>query len=158
MVLDASLLNTHYYKVWIKGKVEQSKENEKYTSVGKYGNTDDSRCSGTKRLLSNWLLVFRHEERETQFLLCWLFLHRPQSTAPPPSETGPVESQISTNVFFEITKFSAHRFWAWRHSHPSTFPIWVFLLWHLWLSYPLRTSVDCTHWEPNRSKPNQTKW
>ena len=24
MVLDASLLNTQYYKVWIKGKVEQS--------------------------------------------------------------------------------------------------------------------------------------
>ena len=26
MVLDAGLLNTHYYKVRIKGKVEQSKE------------------------------------------------------------------------------------------------------------------------------------
>ena len=26
MVLDASLLNTQHYKVWIKGKVEQSKE------------------------------------------------------------------------------------------------------------------------------------
>ena len=26
MVLDATLLNTQYYKVWIKGKVEQSRE------------------------------------------------------------------------------------------------------------------------------------
>ena len=26
MVLDASLLNTQYYKAWIKGKVEQSRE------------------------------------------------------------------------------------------------------------------------------------
>ena len=26
MVLDASLLNTQYYKLWIKGKVEQSRE------------------------------------------------------------------------------------------------------------------------------------
>ena len=26
MVLDAALLNTQHYKVWIKGKVEQSRE------------------------------------------------------------------------------------------------------------------------------------
>ena len=26
MLLDGSLLNTHHYKVWIKGKVEQSRE------------------------------------------------------------------------------------------------------------------------------------
>ena len=26
MVLDASLLNTQHYKVWIKGKVEQTRE------------------------------------------------------------------------------------------------------------------------------------
>ena len=36
MVLDAALLNTQYYKVWIKGKVEKSKERSStlpYTSV-----------------------------------------------------------------------------------------------------------------------------
>ncbi len=27
---------------------------------------------------------------------------------------------------------------------PVTFPTWVFLLWHLWLSHPSRTSVNCT--------------
>ena len=120
--------------------------------------------SGTKRLLTSW--VFRHEERETQFVLCQLFLHRPQPTpswtAQPrvkistlwpnkraahpvvPIRTGLAQSQISTNVFFEITKFSAHRFRAWRPSHPSPISyLWV-LLWHLWWSYPLRASVNCT--------------
>ena len=39
--------------------------------------------SGTKRLLTFFLLlVFRLEERETQFLLCWLFLHRPSVNSP----------------------------------------------------------------------------
>ena len=36
MVLDVSLLNTQYYKVWIKGKVDQSRERSSalsYTSV-----------------------------------------------------------------------------------------------------------------------------
>ncbi len=36
MVLDASLLNTQHYKVWIEGKVEQSMERSSafpYTSV-----------------------------------------------------------------------------------------------------------------------------
>ena len=36
----------------------------KYTGPGKYETLTTLRCSGTKRL------VFRHEERETQFLLC----------------------------------------------------------------------------------------
>ena len=34
MILDTSLLNTQHYKVWIKGKVEQSREMP-YTSVWK---------------------------------------------------------------------------------------------------------------------------
>ena len=40
-----------------------------------------------------------------------------------------VQAQISTNFFFffQIPKFSAHRFRAWRHSHPRIpFPIWGF--------------------------------
>ena len=38
------------------------------------------------------------------------------------------------------------------------------LLWKWWLSYPLRTSVNCTNWlhtwtlNPHSSKPNQTEW
>ena len=143
-------------------------------------------CSGTKRLFTSWLLVFRHEARETHFLLCWLFLHRPQPTpsltarprikisthwpnkraAHPvaPSWTALAQSQISTNVFFEITKFPSHRFRTWRHSHSGFISYLGVLLWHLWLSYPLRASVNCTNvctctcTKPNSSKPNQTEW
>ena len=79
--------------------------------------------SGTKCLLTSWLLLFRHEERETQFLLCWLFLHRslvnPQLNCPAqspisthwpnkraahpvdPSWTALTQVQISTNVFIK---------------------------------------------------------
>ena len=33
MVLDASLLNTQHYKVWIKGKVEQSRNSSSALSL-----------------------------------------------------------------------------------------------------------------------------
>ena len=42
----------------------------KYTDAGKYETLTTLCCSGTKRLLTSWL---RHEERETQCLLCWLY-------------------------------------------------------------------------------------
>ena len=96
----------------------------KYTNIGKYETLTTLRCSGTKRLLTSWLLIFRHEERETQFLLCWLFLHRPQST-PQLDWPGP-ESNLNWHIFSKITKFSAHRFRAWHHSHPRPFPICFF--------------------------------
>ena len=56
--------------------------------------------SGTKLLLSSWLLGFRHEEREIQFLLCWLF-HLTQQRAAhhiDPNWTGLVQLQISTRL------------------------------------------------------------
>ena len=62
------------------------------------------RCSGTKRLLTSWLLVFRHEERETQFLLCWLFLHRPQST-PQLARPGPARPRVKS----QLTAFFKNR-------------------------------------------------
>ena len=37
--------------------------------------------SGTKLLLPSWLLGFQHEERATQFLLCWLFYLTPPCAA-----------------------------------------------------------------------------
>ena len=43
MVLDTSLLNTQHYKVWIKGKVEQSRERSSYRK-GKLGVTLDYNC------------------------------------------------------------------------------------------------------------------
>ena len=53
--------------------------------------------------------------------------------------------KISTNCFFQKSpKISAPPFRAWRHLHPSPISYLGFLLWHLWLSYPLRASVNCT--------------
>ena len=81
--------------------------------------------------------VFRHEERETQFLSMLTFLSDPATCSTPPQTTGlasassenqllssSVESQLT--VFFQIPKSSAHRFRAWRHSRPRSFPIWGF--------------------------------
>ena len=134
----------------------------KYTDAGKYETLTTLHCSGTKHLLPSWLSVFWHEEREreTQFSLGNMTV--PTSPSQHPSLTGPAQSQISTNCFFEITKFSAHRFRAWRHSHPSPISHLGFL-WHLWFSYPLRASVNCTQCvctctKLNSSNPNQTEW
>ena len=88
--------------------------------------------SGTKRLLTFLTLIFWHEEKETHFLLWWLFQHRssvnPQLTVRPRVKisTRLAQSQISTNCFFfkKSLKFPAPRFRAWRHSHPS--PTWGF--------------------------------
>ena len=112
------------------------------------------RSSGTKRLLTSWILVFRHEERHTVFTM----LTVPTSHTANPQLDCPAQSQISThfwtawpwvkistNCFFQKSpKFPAHRFQAWRHSHPQSHFYLGFLLSHLWMSYLLRTSVNCT--------------
>ena len=77
-----------------------------------------------------WLLVFRHEERETQFFLCWLFLNRPsvdslaelvvpksnlnsltqqiRGASRSPRWTGLAQVRISINCFFsEIPKIQS---------------------------------------------------
>ena len=54
-----------------------------------------------------------------------------------------VQIQLPTDSFSKSSNSLDHRFRAWRHSHSSTFPIWG-LSWQLWLSYPLRASVNCT--------------
>ena len=129
-------------------------------------NTDDFLLFRYEMFNFFWLLVFRHEERDTQFLLCWLFLHRPSvnssaelagpiSTNWPnkravhpvaPSWTVLAQVQISTNCFFQKSpNFPAHCFRAWRHSHPSLISYLGLLLWHLWLSHPPCASVNtCT--------------
>ena len=58
MVLDASLHNTQYYKEWIKGKLEQSKERSNalpYTSVSYLMKRESS---GHPQLRSPTLLFF----------------------------------------------------------------------------------------------------
>ena len=58
MVLDASLLNTQHYKVWIKGKVEKSRERSSalpYTLVQYLSKTEPS---GHPRQCSPTLLIY----------------------------------------------------------------------------------------------------
>ena len=89
--------------------------------------------SDTKLSLPSWLLVFRHEERERHnFLLCWLFHLSPPRAAHLVDLTSLAsprlknqlasprsESQLTAFFFFRNhPKSSAHRFQAWRHSHP----------------------------------------
>ena len=89
-------------------------------------------CSDMKRLLTFfWLLVFQHEERErdTQFLLCWLFLHHPSVNSPaelsaqsqiltslrtsckPTNWTGLAQRQISTSISTRLIGWSCRIHW-----------------------------------------------
>ena len=112
-----------------------------FSQMQKIRNTDDSRCSGTKRLFTSWLLVFRHEERETIFTLLTV------STSPTvnsPARLAGLESNLNWRLFQKSPKISAPRFRTWCHSHPSQISYLGLLFWHLWLSYPLHASVNCT--------------
>ena len=117
-------------------------------------NTDDSRSFRYKMFINFfWLLVFRHKERESQFLLCWLFHLTQQHAAHPVVPNWPglarakkstcfVQRQISTNCFFKKSpKFSAHHFRAWRHSHPQSYSLSrVFIM-----TSVIVTSSACEH-------------
>ena len=103
------------------------------------------------------LKVFRHEERETQFLSMLTFPSDPRCKllvwprrAPKIDLLRP--SPNLNSVFFQIPKSSAHRFRAWRHSRTR-----FFLLWHLWLSHPPRARVNsctqCVHLTNPCTKP-----
>ena len=120
-------------------------------------NIDDSLGSGTKLLLPSWLLGFQHRERErdTQFLLCWLFPLIPTRTAHLVDPTGLAsprfENQLASSrfksqltAFFQKSPkiFSLSLSGMTSFTSPVLFPIWFFLLWHLWLSHPPRTSVN----------------
>ena len=91
-------------------------------------NTDDSLGSGTQLLLPSWLLRIWHEERETQFLLCWLFHLTQQPRVRTPQQTtrlasSRLKSQFvpSKSIWFssKSLRIPAHCFRAWRHSHPQ---------------------------------------
>ena len=94
-------------------------------------NTDDSLGSGTKLLLPSLSLGFRHDERETQFLLCWLFHLTRQRAAQPLDHNWTGLTQVQTSTRFVLLQISthcfclkslripAHRFQAWRYSHPQ---------------------------------------
>ena len=112
-------------------------------------------CSGTKLLLPSWLLGFQHEERETQFLLCWLFhlipqrvvhLIDPNGLASPRFENqlASPRSESQLTAFFSKITQNAQPI-ASRHDYihiPRLICYPGFLLWHLWLSHPPRASVN----------------
>ena len=96
--------------------------------------------SGTKLLLASWLVGFQNEAKETQFLLCWLFHLTPPRAAHLVDSTGLASprlkkqlasprSESQLTAFFKIhPKFSAYHFRAWRHSHPQSISIRVFIM------------------------------
>ena len=134
-------------------------------------NTDGSLGTDTKLLLPSWLLGFRHEETETQFLLCSLFVQRQLSThwqnqraCTPQQTTGLVYVQISTNCFFffKIPKNSSPTLPSMTSlTSPVLFPIQGFyydvfhchiLLARVWTHVLNVYPYPCT--KPNSSKPN----
>ena len=112
--------------------------------------------SGTKHLLNFLSLVFRHEERETQFLLCWPFPLTQQmrgASRRPQTEfaSSRFKSQLASpsfgpqlTAFFQNHQESQPIASGHDATHtPVPFSIcFFFLSWHLWLSHPPRTSVN----------------
>ena len=100
--------------------------------------------------------VFRHEERETQFLSILTPSRASHFVEPNWSRRGGtknrlpsswLESQLTVCFFFQIPKSSALPNMM-SFTSPVSFLIWVFLLWHLWLSHPrarVNTTIQCVH-------------
>ena len=114
--------------------------------------------SDTKRLLTSWRLSARGERDSFYYADCSIWPNKRAAhpvtqldwSRPGSILTSLVQRQISTNCFFSKSpRIPAHRFWAWRHSHPSPIFHLGFLLWHLWLLNPPRASVNtciqCVH-------------
>ena len=81
--------------------------------------------------------VFRHEERETQFLSMLTFPSGPHHVWPPPQTTGLAlassknrlacsEFKSQLTAFFQISKSSAPLPGMTSFTSPVTFPIWGF--------------------------------
>ena len=100
-----------------------------FLCIGIPRNTDDSLCSGTKLLLPSWLLGFRHEERETQFLLCWLFVQRQLSTywpnkraRIPQQTTGRASPRFESQLASSILKSQLTAFFKIPKNHSPSLP------------------------------------
>ena len=128
--------------------------------------------SGTKRLLTSWVLSFdTRRERHNLYYpdrsiwankrAAYPVGHNWTGLAQVWISTSLAQRQISTNWFFSKSRrIPAHRFRLWRHSHPSTFPIWGFY-YDICDCYILRARAwtalnvcTCTCTKPNSSKPN----
>ena len=112
--------------------------------------------------------VFRHEERETQFLSMLTFPSDPHHVRPLPQTTGlalassenrlpssSIESQLSCLEFKSQLFFFCFFFFFFSNSKifsssgHDVISYLGFLLWHLWLSHPPRarmnTCTQCVH-------------
>ena len=100
--------------------------------------------SGTKLFITFGLKGFWHKERGAIFL-CWLFHLRPPITCSARSAQIRLASPRSQSQLTDFSQLSAHASGAWRPSHPwSHLPL---LLWHLWVTRPLRACVNtCGHY------------
>ena len=99
-------------------------------------NTDDSPLFRYETFINFLTFSFSTRgERDTIFTML---------TVPTSPTVNPPAGMTRPSVKSQLTAFLKNHFWAWHHSHPSLISYLGFLLWHLWLSYPLHTSVNCT--------------
>ena len=122
--------------------------------------------SGTNFLLTSWLLGFSTRgERDTISTMLTVpsdpttrghpIVHNWTGLTEVQKPTRFVQLQISTNCFFlkNHPKSSAHRFWAWRHSHPqSYFLSGVFIMTYVSVtSSPRKREHLCSMCAPTRA-------
>ena len=118
--------------------------------------------------------VFRHEERETQFLSMLNFPSDPTTCSTPLQTTGLASASSEKRLASSKSKSQLTVFFKFQNPQPIASghdiihvhgPISYlgFLLWHLWLSHPPRmcvnTCTQCVHvtnpWtKPKGSQPN----
>ena len=114
-------------------------------------NTDDFLGSGTKLLLPSWLLGFQHEERERHnFYYADCSSSVSFQLTDPTNARAPCSKQLDSSrsksqliAFFQNTQESQHIAFGHDVIHiPSPISYPGFLLFHLWLSHPPRTSMN----------------
>ena len=105
-------------------------------------NTDDSLLFRYEMFI-NFLTFSFLTQGERDIIFTMLPVPTSPTVNPPAGLTWPrVKSQLMS--FLKSLKILAHRFQAWHHSHCNLSSYLGFLFWHLWLSYSLRASVNCT--------------
>ena len=111
-------------------------------------NTDDSPLFRYETFINFLTLVFRYEEKHNFYYAdCTIWPNKRATHPVAPCWTGPTQRRISTNSF---SKYPNSQPIAFGHDvihTPVSFPIWGFyydIYYDMWLSYPLRASMNCT--------------
>ena len=134
-------------------------------------------CSCTNAFINILTSVFRHEVRDTILIMLIILSdpHQPAahltmfkiSVGRDPKKTNYIfngQNPTLNWLFFKLLKFTGPSLPGMTLSTLQPHFLPGGLLWQWWLSYPLRTSVNCPDWlynwilNPNCSKPNQTEW